>query len=87
MKQDSTPYIDQLRDDFHHNPIGWRVCLPDNSFAVVSSFQDTDEGRSYCVRGVHLNGRFRALDYPSCWFPANRLRLAFYSAQIASGYK
>ncbi len=84
---DSTSYIDQLRDDFHDNPIGWRVCLPDNSFAVVSSFQDTDEGRSYCVRGVHLNGRFRALDYPSCWFPSNRLRLAFYSAQIAAGYK
>jgi hypothetical protein len=82
MKQDSTPYIDQLRNDFHRDPVGWRVCLPDNSFAVVSSFQDTDEGRSYCVRGVHLNGRFRALDYPSCWFPSNRLRLAFYSASI-----
>lgn len=84
---DSIPYLDQLRSDFHRNPVGWRVCLPDNSFAMVTSFQDTDEGRAYCVRGVHLNGRFRVLDYPSCWFPSNSLRLAYYSAQIASGYE
>jgi hypothetical protein len=87
MKQDSIPYLDQLRNDFHRDPVGWRVCLPDNSFAMVTSFQDTDKGRVYCVRGVHLNGRFKALDYPSCWFPSNSLRLAYYSAQIAPGYE
>jgi hypothetical protein len=79
---DSTSYIDQLRDDFHDDPIGSRVCLPDGSLAVVKSFVNTDEGRAYRVQGVHANGRFRALESISCWFAEAELRLIYYTASI-----
>jgi hypothetical protein len=82
MKQDSTSYIDQLRNDFHRDPAGWRVALPDDTFAMVTSFQDTDEGRAYRVQGVHANGRFRALESVSCWFAEAELRLIYYTASI-----
>jgi hypothetical protein len=84
---DSTPYLDQLRQDFHTNPVNTRVCLPDGSFAVVRSFVNTDEGRAYRVQGVHLNGRFRALESISPWFRADELRLIYYTASIRDGYK
>jgi hypothetical protein len=43
---------------------------------------ETDEGRVYCVQGVHRNGRFRALDSISSWFRADELRLVCYTASI-----
>ncbi len=83
----STPYIDQLRNDFHHNPIGSRVCLPDGSLAVVRRFVDTDEGRAYRVQGIHRNGRFRRLESVSCWFRDDELRMVYYSASINSEWR
>jgi hypothetical protein len=84
---DSTPFLDQLRQDFHTNPINTRVCLPDGSLAVVRSFVDTGEGRAYRVQGVHRNGRFRALQSVSCWFRHDELRLIYYSASINSEWQ
>lgn len=76
----------RLRDEFHNNPVNFRVCLPDGSLAVVKAFQDTDQGRIYKVRGVHRDGRFRKLDSVSCWFTEAELRLFVYSASIHSDW-
>ncbi len=78
----STLFLDQLRQDFHINPINTRVCLPDGSLAVVRRFVDTDEGRAYRVQAIHRNGRFRTLESVSCWFRHDELRLIYYSASI-----
>jgi hypothetical protein len=83
----STSFLDQLRQDFHTNPINTRVCLPDGSLAVIRSFVDTDEGRAYRVQGIHRNGRFRALQSVSPWFRADELRMVYYSASINSEWQ
>jgi hypothetical protein len=84
--QNSTPYLDQLRQDFHTNPINTRVCLPDGSLAVVRRFHDTSQGRVYRVQGIQRNGRFRTLGALSCWFRHDELRLVYYSASISSSW-
>ncbi len=78
----STAVSRDLRAEYHANPLKSRVCLPDGSHAVVVAFEDTDQGRIYKVRGVHLNGRFRALGCLSCWFAEDELRLFYFTAGI-----
>lgn len=72
--------------EFHENPIGWRVVLPDGSLAVVRRFEEMPEGRRYRVQGVYLNMRFRKLQGPS-WFAEDDLRLFFYTASINPNWK
>jgi hypothetical protein len=71
---------------FLDNPINRRVILPDGSLAVVKLFQDTDRCRIYKVQGLRPDGRFRALGTLSCWFTADELRIAYYSASINPEY-
>jgi hypothetical protein len=82
MKQNSTSYLDQLRQDFHTNPINARVCLPDGSLAVVRRCHDTRQGRVYRVQGIQHNGRFRTLGTVSCWFRHDELRLIYHSVSL-----
>lgn len=84
--KDSTAVPRDPRTKFHQNPVGSRVELPDGSLASVKSYRDTDQGRVYQVRGIHRDGRFRALSLPSCWFPGSDLRLIYYSASIRSDW-
>ncbi len=78
----STTAARNLRAEFEANPIKTRVCLPDGSLGVVVAFQDSDQGRLHKVRGIHRNGRFRALGLLSCWFTAHELRLVYFTADI-----
>jgi hypothetical protein len=48
----------------------------------VVAFHETDQGRVYKVRGIHRDGRFRALGLLSCWFAEDELRLFYYTAGI-----
>jgi hypothetical protein len=68
--------------EFHNNPVGFRVFLPDGTLAVVKKFQDTEQGRSVKVQGIHRNGRYRKLMTPSAWFDPDDLEILIYSASI-----
>jgi hypothetical protein len=82
MRDYTTDFAARLRSEFEANPIKTRVCLPDGSLGVVVAFHDSDQGRLHKVRGIHRNGRFRALGLLSCWFTAHELRLVYYTADI-----
>jgi hypothetical protein len=87
MEQNSTALPRDLVADFHNNPIGRRVVLPDGSLAIVRRFSDVDEGRVFRVQGIHRNGRFRRIESASCWFRDDELRMVYYSASINSEWR
>ena len=80
MNDGSTSYVAQLRQDFHSNPVGFRVELPDGSLAVVKAFQDDDGQRLHRVVGVTDRGRLCKLP-PGVprWYVARELKLVYYS--------
>jgi len=84
MHNDSSSYLAQLRQEFQTNPINMRVLLPDGSMAIVRRVQNGASGLLYKVQGVGQDGRFYALDGVSCWYSADELRLAYWSAEVAS---
>jgi hypothetical protein len=83
-KDSSTSFVERLRAEFHSNPINMRVVLPDGSMAIVRRVQNGASGLLYKVQGVGQDGRFYALDGVSCWYSADELRLAYWTAEVAS---
>ncbi len=88
MYQGSTSGLSRLRQQFHSNPVGFHVELPDGSLAVVKSFLDDSGERLHRVVGVDAQGRFCKLpDRVHHWYTADELILrywTFHAREVAS---
>jgi hypothetical protein len=85
MSKDSTSFVARLRHDFHLNPLGFRVELPDGSHAVVRAFRDDNGYRLHRVVGVTPSGRLCKLPAGvRRWYVADDLKLVYYTASANS---
>lgn len=78
----STSFVDQLRQDFHNNPIQFRVLLPDGSHAIVRSFEDMFGLRLYKVQGCTPRGRYVAMADTRKYYLDSELKLFYFSATV-----
>lgn len=80
MNNGSTSFVAQLRQNFHLNPVGSRVWLPDGSLAVVKAFHDEGEERLHRVVGITSSGRLCKLP-PGVphWYTDADLNLVYYT--------
>lgn len=85
-KDGSTSVDDTVREQFHSDPVGWRVELPDGSLAVVKRLHKTAAGTLYEVRGIHHNWRFRSLGGAPSRYRADELQIVYFTASINPDY-
>jgi hypothetical protein len=83
MKQNSTSFLDQLRRDFHTNPLNMRVILPCGSHAVVRAVSEFDGPPVYRVQKCNPRGRYLPMNGARSWFSVDELSLFYWSASIA----
>ncbi len=87
LTDDTTAFLRRLRNDFHNNPVGRRVWLPDGSLAVVKQFIDDDGQRLHRVVGITPTGRLCKLPPGTPrWHSIDDLKLVYYTASINPEY-
>lgn len=81
----STSFVEQLRQDFHNNPIEFRVLLPDGSHAIVKDFLDIANTRAYRVQTCTPRGRYTPMGDTRRYYSDDELRLFYFSATVNLG--
>lgn len=85
---DSTPLPRNLAIEFHDNPVGFRVQLPNGSLAVVREVLDASDGRLLRVQGTGFNGRFCKLPKGvHHWYSPSELQIVYFTASVRDGYR
>jgi hypothetical protein len=78
----STSFLDQLRRDFHINPVNMRVILPCGSHAVIRAVSEFDGPPAYRVQKCDRRGRYLPMNGAPSWYSVDELSLFYWEASI-----
>ncbi len=78
----SISFLDQLRRDFHTNPVNMRVILPCGSHAVIRAVSESDGPPVYRVQKCNRKGCYLPMNGAPSWYSVDELSLFYWEASI-----